>query len=347
MTMQYREPEPYTMLEAQKIMKYGTISEQCDMLIGVTYHEPDFWNAYKIVLSYCDSTNIRLKDLAIICIGHLARIHEFIPADEVAPILQAALSSNEYEFIAGNAEDTLWSITVNCPKEFAKIKTIIENNFKMSRQAKLNIQKININHNKASIEEVIEYKQTLIDALEILSQKFDEALFEKALYALLMIGTKRIYELTDEIYKIMNNIKSLRNNAIFTLGFFSYLHLPEFKDQAYEIFIKDSDQDTKFNALQVWISYYYKSKNPLVLEGLYKILINENYDRDIRIAALSGIFEVVGFFPRSEEKIYIANLMNCKTPKEFNDRVDWKEVTKVLRKYAPDALKIYPIKTKK
>ena len=299
--MQYKEPEPYTMVEVQKIMQYGTVSEQCSMLIGVTYHEPDFWNAYKIVLSYCSSIHIELKLLSIICIGHLARIHGFIPAEEVAPILQAALSSNEHKFIAGEAEDSLWDITVNCPKEFEQIKTIIENNFKRSRQAKLNTQKLNINHDKASIEEIAEYKQTLISALAVLSQNFDEALFEKSLYAILMIGNKRIYELTDELYKIMDNVKSLRNNAVFTLGFSSCLHLPQFKDRAYKIFIKDPDQCAKFNALQVWISYYYNSQDPLVLKELYKILIDENYDIDIRIAALNGIFEVRGFFSSEEE----------------------------------------------
>ena len=347
MKLKYEDPKSYSKLEAQKIMQYGTISEQCKMLVGVTYNEPDFWNAYNIVLSYCRSEHIELRELSIICILHLARIHEFIPAYEVAIILQEALLDHQGH-IAQNAEDALWDIHIFCPKEFVEIKKIIENNFKISRQSKINFsQEININNGAASKEETAEYKQILIDILNVLPQNFDKNLFEKALYTISMIGTKQIYELTDELYKIMDSVKILRNNVIFVLGFSSHLHLPQFMDKAYDIFLKDSDPDTKFTALQVWISYYYNSQDPGVLKELYKILIDENYNRDIRITALSGIFEVRGFFPSADKKIYIANLMNCRTPKEFNDRVDWEEITKVLKKHAPNALRIYPIKTKK
>ena len=165
-----------------------------------------------------------------------------------------------------------------------------------------------------------------------------------AMGILSIAGKKGLYELVPELYQLLDYWDPyLRQPAVANLGW--WLKVPEFKDRSYEIFINDEDEHVQFSALESWTSYYINSKNPMVLEELYKILINDNYYESIKEAALSGIFDVIGVKSKFYD-VFTSDLMRCNTPEEFNSKVEWKEVIDLLRKYAPNALKNYPIKQK-
>lgn len=162
-----------------------------------------------------------------------------------------------------------------------------------------------------------------------------------AIKILSIAGKRGLYELVPELYKLIDHWDSnLRQPAVANLGW--WLKVPEFKDRAYEIFMNDEDGHTASSALASWVSHYIDTKDAFVLEELYKALINDNLCIYVREAALSGIFEVIGIKSKFYDG-YTSDLIKCHSPKEFNSKVEWKEVTELLRQYAPNALKNYPI----
>lgn len=53
--------------------------------------------------------------------------------------------------------------------------------------------------------------------------------------ALSFIGNEKIYELSKEVYDLLDADKMTREEAVTTLGLISRLHLPKFKERAYKI----------------------------------------------------------------------------------------------------------------
>ena len=94
-----------------------------------------------------------------------------------------------------------------------------------------------------------------------------------------------------------------------------------------------------------WTSYYTGSKNPLVLEKLYQILINEHYAIPIRKVALNGILNVSNC--RYERHNALAsNLMNITSPQTFHEQINLDLLIKIMKKYVPGSLKIHPVSTR-
>lgn len=61
-------------------------------------------------IQYSQSENIDIARLSLICLGHLARIHEFIHTDKVIPFLTKMKKSNKE--LAGTIEDVLSDIAI-------------------------------------------------------------------------------------------------------------------------------------------------------------------------------------------------------------------------------------------
>ena len=187
----------------------------------------------------------------------------------------------------------------------------------------------------------VAYCQQILDqALDILPKQKDLELFDKALEAISMINQYQIIELSNLVQKIME-IKELKSLAVESLGF--WLQVPCFKEQAYKMFLEDPDPEIKYTALLSWASYYVGTKNPIVLKKLYMILINDKYPVPIRSIALTGILKV-STFKYKHDYLSMANLMNITSKEIFFEQVNWQVIMKIMKIYAPKALKIYPIK---
>ena len=97
----------------------------------------------------------------------------------------------------------------------------------------------------------------------------------------------------------------------------------------------------KSTALSCWYGYYAGSKNKKVLTKLYQILKNNDIHISIRTQAHQGIFTTIHInndvgFDRMKQ---FDKLLNCNTPEEFNNTVNWDAVNKLMLQYAPEALK--------
>ena len=191
---------------------------------------------------------------------------------------------------------------------------------------------------------ITEMKEILQQAITLKDEdnKFNRIITSNTMKILSIAGKEELYDLVPEMFELLNSWNSFfRQLSVSNLGF--WLRISEFKDMAYEIFINDQDDSVQFSALLSWTAYYANTRDSIVLEQLYKILINDNYDESIKSVSLDGIFEVIGIKPKFYD-IGTSKFMRCQTPEEFNSKVDWQEVTYLLKKYAPNALKHYPIK---
>lgn len=164
-------------------------------------------------------------------------------------------------------------------------------------------------------------------------------LYRDTLSSFSFIGKEKIYELAPDVYQFVNCENTvLREAAITTLGLSTRLHLPEFKDISYKIWLKDKDNTVRNAALCAWASYYNDTNDPIVLTILYKILIDENYLIKYRLSAMQCMFHVSGerssfYNPFQSKHFYVV-----KSHEEFNQKVDWEEIRAIMKKYAPDAL---------
>lgn len=157
--------------------------------------------------------------------------------------------------------------------------------------------------------------------------------------ALSLIGKEKFHELSKEVYALLNSSNGVvRDTVVTTLGLSSRLHLPEFKETAYTIWLQDEDSNVQEAALAAWASYYNGTKNPEVLKILYKILINESYPVEHRRTAMQEVFSVSGepsnfYNPFKSRHFYMLS-----SHAELNQKIDWNEIKAIMKKYAPDAL---------
>lgn len=164
-------------------------------------------------------------------------------------------------------------------------------------------------------------------------------IYDDALSTFSMIGKEKLYELAQDVYQFLNcNDRVFRGTAVTTLGLSTRLHLSDFKNVAYEIWLGDKDDTVRNAALRVWASYYDNTKDPEVLKFLYKIRMDEAINVNYRLSAMEYIFDVSGekstfYDPYKSKHFYMVN-----SHKEFNQKVNWDEMREIMKKYAPEAL---------
>lgn len=188
----------------------------------------------------------------------------------------------------------------------------------------------------------IEYLRNVLNRAKTdlyLNGKLDEELHEEIFEVFYEIKAHKLTVLANEVYALLNSNDSfIRRDAVAVLGFTTRLHMPEFRDKAYDIFLNDPDDSVKYTALCAWTSYYLESNNNKVLKILYNILIDNNNSSSIRDQAYYGIFTTIDILFHKRMDITRKNLLKYKTSEEFNKHIDWQELETIMRKYAPEAL---------
>jgi len=191
--------------------------------------------------------------------------------------------------------------------------------------------------------------QAIKHALELAREEFcikknditnvNRVIFRDALSCFSMIGKEKLYELVPQVTFFLSCCNFvLRETAVITLGLSSRLHLPEFRETAYKIWLEDEDDYVKEAALRTWVCYYHDTQDPEILKILYQILKNEKHSVLVRVDALNGIFRV----SKEEPTFYdpdLSSFFQIETHQELNNKIDWDEVTNVMKTYAPEALK--------
>ena len=193
--------------------------------------------------------------------------------------------------------------------------------------------------NVKALRDILTVAKSIFCKDDNFDRKRHKELYRDTLSSFSYIGKEKIYELSpyvNEFTKCPNTV--LREAAVTTLGLSTRLHLPEFKDIAYKIWLEDNDSIVRNAALRAWTSYYSNSQNKEVLKTLYKILLNENYSIADRRVAMQDIFYVSGETPKFYDPFQDKHLYLLKSHEEFNQKIDWDEIRAIMGKYAPNAL---------
>jgi hypothetical protein len=105
--MIYQSVQPLSRDEAKRIFAGDDTDEMVNALLSVAYHDPDWQWVQNQCLKFLDTSDLKLRWIATICLGHIGRIHGVIDWDVVVPRLESLLENPE---LAGIAEDALGDI---------------------------------------------------------------------------------------------------------------------------------------------------------------------------------------------------------------------------------------------
>jgi hypothetical protein len=104
-----------------ELLKSTNVNDKLDALLYTVLGSGDYETSNKLIFHFIDSDEIDLKRNAVLCIGHLVRIHKQIDLEKYLTIPENILSDQD-EFLVDNAEDALNDIWIFYDKE--KLKEI-------------------------------------------------------------------------------------------------------------------------------------------------------------------------------------------------------------------------------
>jgi len=94
--LEYEDPEPQSQAEVTELLRTGSVEVVSRLLIGVAFYEEDFEFALASVLSCVTAAHFNVRGNAVLCLGHLARIHGALPVACVEVINRALTDQDDY-----------------------------------------------------------------------------------------------------------------------------------------------------------------------------------------------------------------------------------------------------------
>lgn len=82
-----------------------------EALLSLAFHDPDWQFVQELLIKYSRSSIPDVRYMAILCFGHITRIHGKLDKERVMPILKAALEDPDWR-IRGTSEDVLEDIEI-------------------------------------------------------------------------------------------------------------------------------------------------------------------------------------------------------------------------------------------
>tara|TARA_B100001248_G_scaffold220746_1_gene176562 strand:+ start:985 stop:1644 length:660 start_codon:yes stop_codon:yes gene_type:complete len=158
--------------------------------------------------------------------------------------------------------------------------------------------------------------------------------------AIIDTGKQKYYQFEKEVWPYLKSRdEGLMAEAILTLGFRSRLHVPEFRDVAYDIWNNYEEQsecsDIRRSALSAWCTYYELSNDKEALAILYKAL-TKHLVVDMRSQAYRGILTTCDAFEKPGEFREISEMAHKRSHDYLNQNIDWERVHKLMKQYAPE-----------
>ncbi|MEF2246496.1 hypothetical protein [Paenibacillus sp. IITD108] len=102
----YEEIQEYDKDSTIQELKLGDDKRIINALLGLAFNEQDWKWVQDICLQFSNNSNYKVRGIAILCFGHLARIHGQLETELVLPIVKKALNDSN-EFVRGHANSAL------------------------------------------------------------------------------------------------------------------------------------------------------------------------------------------------------------------------------------------------
>ncbi|WP_046216663.1 CPCC family cysteine-rich protein [Paenibacillus wulumuqiensis] len=99
--------------ESMKLINSDNPDAIVDGLLSLALSADDGEFAEQMMTRYSQHDNENIRGIAILCFGHIARIHEVIHKEHIIPLIQTALH-DESPFVRGHAESALEDINMFC-----------------------------------------------------------------------------------------------------------------------------------------------------------------------------------------------------------------------------------------
>ncbi|KRE45524.1 HEAT repeat domain-containing protein [Paenibacillus sp. Soil522] len=102
----YEEIQKYDKDFAIQELKLGDDKRIINALLGLALNEQDWMWVQDICIQFSNHSNYNVRGIAILCFGHLARIHGQLETEKVLPIVKKALNDTN-DFVRGQANSAL------------------------------------------------------------------------------------------------------------------------------------------------------------------------------------------------------------------------------------------------
>ena len=119
----YRQPSAPQPGEIEAFLASGAGDRLAEALVGLVLESTDLDYAYGIV-TRSEIVNHRdpgVRGIAVLCLGHLARIHRRIPEEPTVSLIEKAFD-DEHAFVRGHAHSAVSDVQMFAPSVGEKIQ---------------------------------------------------------------------------------------------------------------------------------------------------------------------------------------------------------------------------------
>ena len=109
----YKEIPEYDRATALQEIDSCVTTRVVDALLALAFYEPDWRWVQGLCVEHSRSANENVRGVAILCFGHLARIHRMLDTEMVVPVIINAMADPS-NFVRGHSEDALDDILMFC-----------------------------------------------------------------------------------------------------------------------------------------------------------------------------------------------------------------------------------------
>jgi hypothetical protein len=107
--MQYEEVDPISRSDALVALGLTDPRDICKALVRLAFHDPDLRWVQSLCIELTEHSTIEVQLTAILCLGHLARIHKALDLEKVAPPL---IELRKNQSLSGRVDDAMDDIEI-------------------------------------------------------------------------------------------------------------------------------------------------------------------------------------------------------------------------------------------
>ena len=107
----YEEVQEYDKESVIEELQSTEANRVVNALLGLSFHEENWKWVQDTCIQYSSHSDYKVRGVAILCFGHLARIHGELDTERVIPIVKKALCDSN-DIVVGHANSDLDDIKI-------------------------------------------------------------------------------------------------------------------------------------------------------------------------------------------------------------------------------------------
>jgi len=107
--MQYEEIDSISRSDAMVALDSDNPRDICKALVRLAFHDPDLRWVQSLCIELAEHSTVEVQSTAILCLGHLARIHRALDLEKVVPLL---IDLRKNPLLSGRVDDAMDDIEI-------------------------------------------------------------------------------------------------------------------------------------------------------------------------------------------------------------------------------------------